>query len=70
MADSTIQREIEDWIRQYSLPSMFERTFSKKKIRLSSGGVFEFDAVSDEETIAANISTSNALKGRHPPDSR
>jgi len=61
MADTTIQREIEDWIRQYSLPSMFDRTFSKKKIRLSSGGVFEFDAVSDDETIAANISTSNAL---------
>jgi len=61
MADTTIQREIEDWICHQWLPSRSNRTFSKKKIGLSSGGVFEFDAVSDDETIAANISTSSAL---------
>jgi hypothetical protein len=61
MADTTIQREIENWIRHYWLPSIFKGVFIKKKIRLSSGGVFEFDAVSDDETIAVNISTSSAV---------
>ena len=61
MADTTIQREIEDWICHRWLPLQSNRKFSKKKIRLSSGGVFEFDAVSDDETIAVNISTSNSL---------
>lgn len=61
MADTSAQREIEEWIRSIWMPSEFNRTFSQKKVKLSSGGVFAFDAVSDDEKIIANISTSNAL---------
>ena len=61
MADTSIQREVEDWIRQNWLSSMFKEEFVQKKIRLSSEGFFEFDAVNNDETIVVNISTSSAL---------
>jgi hypothetical protein len=64
MADTSIQREIEDWIREKWIPSQFRQGFSQKNLTLSSGGFFKFDAVSDDEMIVANISTSNATTAR------
>jgi hypothetical protein len=34
--------------------------FSRERLRLRSGGVFDFDAVSDDHSIVATISTSGA----------
>lgn len=58
MADTTTQREIEDWIRREWLSGKFHQRFSKDTVRLTSGGMFEFDAVSVDESIVACISTS------------
>lgn len=59
MASSTIPSEVETWIREEWLPQRFRRSFTKKKVRLESGGEFEFDAVSDDDEVVANISTSS-----------
>jgi len=64
MADTTIQRETEDWIRKHWMPSRFHQGFSSQNLYLSSGGFFKFDAVSDDEMIVANISTSSAKTAR------
>ena len=61
MADTSVQREAEDWIRRNWMPLQFNQGFEKKSLSLSSGGVFNFDAVSDDEMIVANISTSSAM---------
>ena len=59
MASATIPSEVETWIREEWLPQRFRRSFTKKKVRLESGGEFEFDAVSDDDVVVANISTSS-----------
>jgi hypothetical protein len=38
----------------------FGMTFSRERVRLSSGGVFDADAVSDDGKVVAAISTSGA----------
>ncbi|MGA2266064.1 MAG: hypothetical protein ABSH10_06490 [Phycisphaerae bacterium] len=58
MADTRDQLEAENWVRNEWMPSQYGQKFSKKKVPLTSGGVFEFDAVSDDGTILAAISTS------------
>jgi len=60
MADTSTQLEVEDWIRTRWIPLKFNQKFVQRNLRLSSGGVFKFDAVSDDEKIIANISTSGA----------
>jgi hypothetical protein len=60
MADTLIQLEVEDWIRRNWMAQEYRQEFSPKRLRLSSGGVFEFDAVSEDGRIVANISTSGA----------
>jgi hypothetical protein len=60
MADTITQLEVEDWVREKWLPLQFGQTFHREKLRLSSGGVFDFDAVSSDRRIAASISTSAA----------
>jgi hypothetical protein len=60
VADSRVQLEVEDWIRRNWLPERYGQRFSKGKLQLSSGGVFDFDAVSEDHKIVANISTSGA----------
>ncbi len=42
------------------MPQKFGQSFSAKKLELSSGGAFEFDAVSADGRVVANISTSAA----------
>ena len=60
MADSRTQMKIEKWIRENWLPQNFGQKFATKSLQLSSGGFFEFDAVSADRNIVANISTSSA----------
>jgi hypothetical protein len=59
MADSSIAtKDIEDWIRGNTLKKVFRQSFSKKKLHLHYGGVYECDAVSADESIVCFISTS------------
>ena len=58
MADTRIQAQVEDWIRKDWMPGKFGQQFRRERMRLSSGGVFDFDAVSTDDRIVASISTS------------
>lgn len=40
------------------MPQKFGQQFRRERLRLSSGGVFDFDAVSADDRIVASISTS------------
>ncbi len=59
MASTLIHDEVETWVREKWLRPRLGREFTKKNLRLTSGGEFEFDAVSADEEIVANISTSS-----------
>jgi hypothetical protein len=67
MADTRCQLECEDWVRLHWLPTRFGQQFHRERLRLSSGGFFDFDAVSQDRSIAATISTSGATtaSGKH-----
>jgi hypothetical protein len=67
MADTRCQLECEDWVRLTFLSAKFGQPFHRERLRLSSGGVFDFDAVSTDQQIAATISTSGAAtaSGKH-----
>jgi len=67
MADTRCQIECEDWIRREWMPKFFGQLFYRERMPLSSGGVFDFDAVSADKTIVASISTSGArtASGKH-----
>ena len=60
MADTRVQLEIEDWVRKNWMPKEYGIQFQRERVSLTSGGVFDFDAVSTDLTIAATISTSGA----------
>jgi len=60
MADTRIQLEVEDWVRRNWMPTQYGTKFSRERLRLRSGGVFDFDAVSEDQSIVATISTSGA----------
>jgi hypothetical protein len=60
MADTRVQLEIEDWVRENWMLQKFGQSFYRNRLKLSTGGVFDFDAVSEDKTIAACISTSAA----------
>ena len=68
MADTRVQLEVEDWVRREWLPLKYNQKFSRERLRLTAGGVFDFDAVSSDNTIVANISTSSGITsgGRNP----
>lgn len=57
MADSRAQRDAEIWIRENWLPQQLGQPFDKRRLTLSWGGKFEFDAVSLDGRIAVCIST-------------
>lgn len=59
MADSRIQLEIEKWIRDNFLPQKYHQQFTPRRLQLNTEGFFDFDAVSADDTIVANISTSS-----------
>ncbi len=61
MADARVQLRVEGWVREEWLPGQFGQGFRADRVKLTSGGFFDFDAVSDNDTIAANISTSRAM---------
>lgn len=67
MADTRVQVEVEDWVRENWMRERFGQEFYRNRIRLSSGGVFDFDAVSIDKSIAASISTSSSKTsgGKH-----
>ena len=67
MADTRIQLEVEDWVRRNWMPDQYGTKFSRERLPLTSGGVFDFDAVSDDRSIVATISTSGAKTsgGKH-----
>lgn len=58
MADTRVQLEAEDWVRRNWMPLHLGSTFRRERLRLRSGGVFDFDAVSADNKIVASISTS------------
>lgn len=60
MADTRIQLEVEDWVRRNWMAQEYGTRFSRERLRLRSGGVFDFDAVSDDHSIVATISTSGS----------
>lgn len=61
MANTACQLECEDWVRLNWLPAQFGgQTFFRERLRLNSGGVFDFDAVNSDRSIAISISTSGA----------
>ncbi|SRR6266446_7795743 len=60
MADTRIQLEVEDWVRRNWMPAQFGAKFSRERLRVRSGGVFDFDAVSEDHSIVATISTSGS----------
>jgi len=68
MADSRVQVEIEEWIRHEWLPKEYGQTFRSERLQLTSGGLFAFDAVSADNKIVANISTSGGITsgGKNP----
>jgi hypothetical protein len=63
MADTRCQLECEDWVRQHWMPAQFGQTFHRERVKLTSGGVFDFDAVSLDQSIVATISTSSPKTG-------
>jgi hypothetical protein len=58
MADTRVQLEVEDWVRENWMQGQFGQKFYRNRLKLSSGGVFDFDAVSEDKSVAACISTS------------
>jgi bifunctional DNA-binding transcriptional regulator/antitoxin component of YhaV-PrlF toxin-antitoxin module len=60
MADARVQLEVEDWVRRNWMPTQYGTKFSRERLRLRSGGVFDFDAVSEDHSIVATISTSGS----------
>jgi hypothetical protein len=68
MADTRVQLEVEDWVRQNWMPKQFGQDFRRERLRLTSGGVFDFDAVSADNSAVATISTSVGVTsgGKHP----
>jgi len=67
VADTRIQLEVEDWVRRYWMPKQYGTKFSRERLTLRSGGVFDFDAVSEDHSIVATISTSGSKTsgGKH-----
>jgi hypothetical protein len=64
MASTKVQLEVEDWVRQEWLPREFGQRFRRERLKLTPGGFFDFDAVSEDDEIVASISTSAASTAR------
>lgn len=67
MADTRVQLEVEDWVRENWMSQTYGQQFNRNRLKLISGGVFDFDAVSNDRSIAACISTSGSKTsgGKH-----
>ena len=62
MADTRIQLEVEDWVRRNWLAARYGEAFSRERMKLVTGGVFDFDAVSQDGGTVACISTSGSRR--------
>jgi hypothetical protein len=60
MADTSAQRQVAEWIRDTWLPRAFGARFEHRPVALSSGGQYQFDAVSQDGGTVVTISTSTA----------
>jgi len=61
MADTAINHGAERWIVEVGLATHYPgRKFAPKKMKLTWGGVFAFDAVSEDDGIVVSVSTSAA----------
>ncbi len=61
MADTSVNHEAERWIVTHGLPERFGgQQFKPGKLKLSWGGSFAFDAVSEDQAIVVAVSTSAA----------
>ncbi len=58
MANSKTFLIAEDWIRRQWMSQQFGQRFSRERLQLRPGGLFDFDAVSADHRIAAVISAS------------
>jgi hypothetical protein len=59
MADTSINHKAERWVVETGLPLHWpSKKFVPKKLKLTWGGVFAFDAVSTDEEIVVSVSTS------------
>lgn len=67
MADTHVQTEVEDWVRREWMPKKFGQRFQRERLKPTSGGVFEFNAVSADKKIVSTISTSGSItaSGKH-----
>jgi len=68
MADTTVQGKVERWIVENELPRWFgARPFSKRRMQLTWGGEFEFDAVSADGAVVVSVSTGccKTVSGRN-----
>jgi hypothetical protein len=67
MTDTSVQLEVEDWVRRNWMAAKFGTTFSRERLELRSGGVFDFDAVNEDRSIVGTISTTGAKtsRGKH-----
>jgi hypothetical protein len=61
MADTSVHHEAEAWIIEHGLSRHFPgMSFSGQKLKLTWGGMFSFDAASEDQSIVVAISTSAA----------
>ena len=61
MANTLAQKKAELWIVGHFLPKLFKGIlFKEKKVKLTWGGSFAFDAVSEDQGIIGLVSTSAA----------
>lgn len=53
MANSSyLTKEVESWVRESGLPNLYPtQLFAKQKMKMTWGGEFEVDAVSDKQVI-------------------
>jgi hypothetical protein len=61
VADSAVQLAVERWICSVHLPERFGQAFTKQRLPLAWGALFEYDAVSEDRRIVAVISTSKLM---------
>ncbi len=61
MADTTVQTEVERWVRSNWLFREYGCTFRRDEVNLGCGGVHSFGAVSEDGRIVASILTSSAI---------
>lgn len=62
MANTSAQKKAELWIVGHYLPAHFDGLlFEERKVSLKWGGVFAFDAVSEDQSIIGLVSTSAAV---------